>query len=176
MLTREERAKAEDLFGRNPDATMKDVEQTLGRRPDGMVDALELDILRSRAKDEAKAAKAAGAKPEATKEPEEAKAAEAKDEAKPEEAKDGEPFARVRITVEMTARGKDDFVLSIKSAPAEVSDEEDRRLRVKAALLKLVANRACDEIGDRMDAAWICRATKRATDKLAEKLGMPKYA
>ena len=148
MLTREELAKAEDLFGRNPDATMKDVEQTLGRRPDGMVDALELDILRSRAKDEAK----------------------------PEEAKDGEPFARVRITVEMTARGKDDFVLSIKSAPAEVSDEEDRGLRVKAALLKLVANRACDEIGDRMDAAWIDRASKDAADKLAEKLGMPKYA
>ena len=168
MLTREELAKAEDLFGRNPDATMKDVEQTLGRRPDGMVDALELDILRSRAKDEAKAAKAAGAKPEATKEPEEGKAAEAKDEAK--------PFARVRITVEMTVRGKDDFTLKIHSAPAEVSDEEDRRLRVKAALLKLVANRACDEIGDRMDAAWIDRASKDAADKLAEKLGMPKYA
>lgn len=167
MLTREERAKAEDLFGRNPDATMKDVERTLGRRPDGMVDALELDILQSRAKDEAKAAKAAGAKPEAAKEPE---------EAKPEEAKAGKPFARVRITVEMTVRGKDDFMLSLNSAPAEVSDEEDRGLCVEAALLKLIAHRACDEIGDLMDAAWIDRASKDAADKLAEKFGMPKDA
>lgn len=145
MLTREERAKAEDLFGRNPDATMKDVEQTLGRMPDGMIDAIELGILRSRAKDEAKAAKAAGAKPEAAKAAEEAKAAAAEN-----------PFARVRITVEMTLRGKDDFALEIHSGPAEVSDEKDRMLRVKAAILKQVA--------------------KRAADELAERLGMPKDA
>ena len=162
MLTREERAKAEDLFGRNPDATMKDVERTLGRRPDGMVDDLELDILRSRAKDEAKAAKAAGAEPEAAKDAEEAKAEK--------------PFARVRITVEMTVRGKDDFALSIRSRPAEVSDEEDRWLRATAAILKLVAHRACDRIGDLLDAAWIDRATKDAADELAEKLGMHKDA
>lgn len=163
MLTREERAKAEDLFWRDPDATMKDVERTLGRRPDGMVDAIELDILRSRANDEAKAyAKAVGAKPEATKEPEEAKAEK--------------PFARVRITVKMTMRGKDDFELTIHSAPAEVSDEDDRRLRVKAAILKLVAHRACDEIGDLMDAAWIDRAAKDAADEFEEKLGLPKDA
>lgn len=179
MLTREERAKAEELFGRNPDATMKDVEQTLGRRPDGMVDALELDILRSRAKDEAKAAKAAGAKPEAAKDdakpagakPEAAKAAE---EAKADEAE--EPFARVLITVEMTMRGKDDFALTIHSGPAEVSDEESRMLRVKTAILKLVAHRACDRIGDLMDAAWVDRATKDAVDELAKKLGLPKDA
>lgn len=162
MLTREERAKAEDLFGRNPDATMKDVERTLGRRPDGMVDALELDILRGRAKDEAKAAKAAGAKPEA------AKAAEA--------AEAEEPFARVQITVGMTMRGKDTFKLSLRSAPAEMSDKDDRGLRVKAAILKLVAHRACDRIGDLMDAAWIDRATKDAADELAERLGLPKNA
>ena len=155
MLTREERAKAEDLFGRNPDATMKDVEQTLGRRPDGMVEALELDILRSRAKDEAKAAKAAGAKPEA------AKAAAAE-----------KPFARVRIMVEMTIRGKDDFKLTIRSAPAEMSDVEDRRLRVKAAILKLVAKRVANEIGDLVDAALVDRATKDAADELAKKLGI----
>ena len=158
MLTREERAKAEDLFGRNPDATMKDVEQTLGRRPDGMVEALELDILRSRAKDEAKAAKAA----------KEAKAAEAEEAEK--------PFARVRITVEMTVRGKDDFALKIHSAPADVSDENDWMLRVKAAILKLAAKRACDGIGDLMTPAWIDRATKDAADELAERLGMPKDA
>lgn len=154
MLTREERAKAEDLFGRDPDATMKDVERTLGRRPDGMVDAIELDILRSRAK---AYAKAVGAKPEEAKEPEEAKAEK--------------PFARVWITVGMTMRGKDDFELAIHSAPAEVSDEDDRRLRVKAAILKLVAHRACDKIGDLMDAAWIDRAAKDAADELKEKLG-----
>ena len=151
MLTREERAKAEDLFGRNPDATMKDVERTLGRRPDGMVDALELDILQSRAK----AAKAAGAKPEA------AKAAAAE-----------KPFARVRIMVEMTIRGKDDFKLTIRSAPAEMSDVEDRRLRVKAAILKLVAKRVANEIGDLVDAALVDRATKDAADELAKKLGI----
>ena len=162
MLTREERAKAEDLFGRNPDATMKDVERTLGRSPDGMVDALELDILRSRAKDEAKAAKAAGAEPEAAKDAEEAKAEK--------------PFVRVRITVEMTMRGKDDFALSIHSGPAKASDEEDRMLRVKAAILKLVAHRACDRIGDLIDAAWIDRASEDAARELVARLGMPKDA
>ena len=156
MLTREERAKAEDLFGRNPDATMKDVERTLGRMPDGMVDALELDILQSRAKDEAKAAKAAGAKPEA------------------EKPADAKPFARVRITVEMTIRGKDNFKLTIHSGPAEASDKEDRGLRVKAAILKLVANRACNKIGDLIDAAWIDRASEDAADYLAERFGKPR--
>ena len=106
----------------------------------------------------------------------EARAKTAKRAAAAKRRKQAQEIARVRITVEMTVRGKDDFTLKIHSAPAEVSDEEDRGLRVKAALLKQVANRACDEIGDLMDAAWINRASKDAADKLAEKLGMPKDA